>query len=394
MVKLVTSLLACTVCFVAPWEDMISIPGIGTLSKFIVPVFVVMAALKSISSSNVPRIPAITLLSAYVAWCIATYFWSFDPSNTTIRSITLVSILMMTLSIVISVDKESDIHRIAKWFVYGSIISAISTIQSFLVKSEAVYQRYAASGFDPNDLGLILSIAIAFCGIATKAPKSRLESLVLNVAPFLMAGAVLLTASRASFLTASIALFYVLLTRMKGSIKAKVAYSLAVALFIYFLPSIIPNTSFNRLQTISSEIQDGNLNNRSDIWRAAINVNGDHFFAGVGSGAFPQAITKYYPYPIVAHNMFISVLVETGMVGLLLFLAIILLCIYSSFKISSFTSRTLLVSCIVLLIGTSALSWEHRKSTWIVLSLMMSCGYIGKLGLYDFSRVLSRGAMT
>jgi O-antigen ligase len=71
---------------------------------------------------------------------------------------------------------------------------------------------------------------------------------------------------------------------------------------------------------------------RYDIWRSAIGVIKDHFIIGVGTGDASKNLTEeflkrgyvngYYDN-LNAHNQFLEILLENGLIGLILFLAIL-----------------------------------------------------------------------
>ncbi len=67
---------------------------------------------------------------------------------------------------------------------------------------------------------------------------------------------------------------------------------------------------------------------RFDLWRGAVQIAGDHPFLGVGPGLFGQAYRLYRDPSYVdnrlgtAHNFYLNALAETGMVGVLIALAL------------------------------------------------------------------------
>jgi O-antigen ligase len=73
----------------------------------------------------------------------------------------------------------------------------------------------------------------------------------------------------------------------------------------------------------------------------------------------------------VAHNSFISVAVETGIVGLLLYLGMFFAVFLALMRLPSFERRFTLVLLAALMVAMMPLSWDDQKSVWFVLALLL-----------------------
>jgi O-antigen ligase len=99
---------------------------------------------------------------------------------------------------------------------------------------------------------------------------------------------------------------------------------------------------------------------------------------GTGSGAYPDAVRPFIGVPgrrgheYVAHNAFLSVLVETGTIGFAIFgllLAVLVLWIAMlPLPDAALWATTLAVWTA----GVMTLTWEHRKPTWLIFALIMT----------------------
>jgi O-antigen ligase len=88
---------------------------------------------------------------------------------------------------------------------------------------------------------------------------------------------------------------------------------------------------------------------------------------GVGSGALKTATFLGG----VAHNTFLSVLAELGLIGFTLFVGMLAIVAYQAAKQPKWLSGLWLSILAVWCIGAFTLTWEYRKPTWLFLSLVV-----------------------
>jgi hypothetical protein len=112
------------------------------------------------------------------------------------------------------------------------------------------------------------------------------------------------------------------------------------------------------------------LGGRMDIWREGFAISSQHPLLGVGGGAFREAIDRY-PQGTVAHNVFLSVLVELGIVGLGLFAVVLALVVAEAVQQPRREAWLWLATLMVWTIGASVHTWEHKKPTWLFLGLVV-----------------------
>src|SRR5205823_14099218 len=70
------------------------------------------------------------------------------------------------------------------------------------------------------------------------------------------------------------------------------------------------------------DIGAGSFGGRGVIWKAGLQQAQEHPLRGVGAGAFPAAIAPTLGHRWSAHETFLTVLVEEGIIGIVLLLAI------------------------------------------------------------------------
>jgi O-antigen ligase len=108
------------------------------------------------------------------------------------------------------------------------------------------------------------------------------------------------------------------------------------------------------------------------FWIAGFHAFAYKPLAGYGTGGFIRAITpELGADALVAHNSFISVLVEEGLIGLLLFCSMLLAVFRDLFDLPSLERRFALVQFATLGTALLPLTWEDQKSAWYVMAILV-----------------------
>jgi len=133
---------------------------------------------------------------------------------------------------------------------------------------------------------------------------------------------------------------------------------------------------------------------RYRLWQAGIRMWFDHPIAGVGIGQFGENLTRYgwdllsihyLRRRLGAHNMYIAVLSETGIIGLVLFLLMFVSASRAILKtirsknnnVSELALNWLIVIILVLLAGLTKHD-HYDKLNWIVIGIVVSISRIGE----------------
>lgn len=370
--------LLCLFVFTMPWEKGILIPGIGSIARA-AGLVAFLAGAFAVSQRRTLRSPNLVLIlgALFVAWSAVTWLWSLDPAATLARSITLVQLFAL-LWLLWEFCRSPRRQRILLGvYVAGAMVGAAIAFTRYALHLQTYYRRYAAAGFDPNDFGLlmVLSVPMAlYLGLRSTNWRSAFwyTSSAVSVA------AILLTASRTSLLALFLAFAFPLLTWRMATRWHRVATVALFALLLLSLIEIAPAPARGRLSTIPSEVTQGSINSRKTIWKAGARVWLEHPVLGVGAGAYPEAVRPQLGRPTVkgaqyvAHNTFLSVLVETGLPGFMLW-GVLVLCLAIFVWMLPLPERALFATLLAAwALGVSTLTWEHYKGTWLLFGLIMA----------------------
>lgn len=364
--------------FIVPTEKVVLIPGLGSIAKIIGVLAMMIWALSIVLGGRLRPTKAFhNILFLFVIWNCASIFWSIDSVATEDRMISWVQLGLLVVLIWDLLDNRTLTNIGIQAFVLGAMVGACGIIYNFLGSTEFVYGRYSAAGQHAVNIGLILALGIPMSWylMLDRDKNAGLATwlLVLNVLyiPVACIG-IALTGSRGAMVASLPAIFFIVSTLGVLPWWARALSALAAMGGIFAGYQLIPESLIQRLGTAYSEITgSGNLTGRTQIWEDAFSRFLDNPILGVGSNAFASISES----GLVAHNSFLSVLVETGIIGFLLFLSLFVIALICSFELPKLESRLWKTTLLIWLLGASALTYEHHKPTWLVLALIVSSRY-------------------
>jgi O-antigen ligase len=377
-VERVAWLLVCLLAFSLPVEKAITVEGIGTISRAI-GLVAFLAGAAVVARRRFLRAPnaALLLAALFVAWSCLTWFWSVAPPMTADRAATLAQLLAMTWLIwELSAQAVLPVWLMQSYLA-GAAVSAVLTMLRYSQGQQTYWRRYATAGFDPNDLGVTLALALPMA-LYLSARARNWTAWLYRLATPLVIAAILLTASRTALVAAYLAFAFVLLYWRGTHLGEKLTSLGLLALLILGPISLAPPAARERLATLPTEVTRGTLHGRTQIWKAGLRAFKGAPIAGVGAGAYPEAVRPWLGTPTVrghvytAHNTFLSVLVETGAVGFLIFASLLASLLVFLWMMHSAERALWLTSLLVWVAGVSTLTWENRKPTWLLFALLMA----------------------
>ncbi len=362
--------------FSIPWGKAIEVSGIGTFAHLLGLIAFVAGVAAAIRRKSLrPPNAALLFAAAFVAWVCLTYLWSMDRGATAIRIRTFVQLLGMMWLIWDLCRGPIRQTQLMQAYVLGASAAAVDTFFRYAQHQQTYYLRYAAQGFEPNDFGLLMALSIplaSYLALRTKSPFRW----VYRAAIALAVAAVFLTASRMALLVTFLAFGFLALTVRGTGKEHQVSAGVLFGLLVLGLVSLAPSASRRRLATIPQEVTQGTLHNRTRIWKTGLKVFKSHPLVGIGSGAYPLAVRPWLGVPpiaghqYVAHNTFLSVLVECGAIGFVPF-ALLLGTLVAFIWPMPATERVLWgIMLLVWTAGVSTLTWEHYKATWLIFALV------------------------
>jgi O-antigen ligase len=356
--------------FAVPWERLVMLPGLAIVTRVTGAIALGLTLLAIVISGRVRRWRVFhTAALLFVIWTGFAVWMLQMPTIPTkyFTFVQLFAVLWMMWELGSTVSRQRGLLAA---YVLGASVPAIATILLY-IRQAGVLRRFSAGGADPNSLGMTLALGVPiawYLSLTARRPLSRW--LWRAYLPLAMFGTVL-TGSRGAMIAMMVGLLIIPLTTTlsPGRLVAAIALlALSGALIVAYAPERV----VERLGTTGTSVESLSFGGRFTLWRAGIIAFGYRPMMGYGVGGFVRAITPQLgSRALVAHNSFLSVMVEEGLVGLMFYLAMLWSVFSSIRRFPRFERRFALVLFATLITAMSPLEWEDNKVAWFVMAALI-----------------------
>lgn len=216
---------------------------------------------------------------------------------------------------------------------------------------------------DPNYFSAYLMFPFLICFY--KYIKGNSKAFICSA---VIVGAILLTGSRSSFLALSLGCLLIVVYNLKY-VRSFSKIMLMAIIVVLVLFVILPDDLIIRLINLKS-YNDGSNRLRYNIWTAATGIWKDHLLFGGGQNVVVNYGTDYGAYlHMMAHNTYLDVLAEFGLIGFLLFFSVPVGMFFVSWK----QKNILVMAGIVTTLATSLIiSAQYSQYYWFNMALCYS----------------------
>jgi O-antigen ligase len=358
--------------FSLPWENFIVIPGLGVISRVFGMVAASLAVLAALVSGKLRRWHLFHFAAlSFVIWAGGIMLMVYNPITMPKKFWTFVQLFIVIWMIWELAHTRKRQLGLLTAYILGAYVAALDTIMLYR-RDTGGLRRFAAAGGDPNDLAMTLALALPMAWyLGTTYHRPLLRWVYRAYLPVGLV-AIGLTASRGGVLAAIVGLLIVPLTITKLS-PGRFAIALVVLVLSgSFAVSYIPTKVANRLATTGAEVEDLSLGGRFTIWKAGVNAFVQRPLVGYGTSGFRAAVTPELGHSTqVAHNSFLSVLVEEGLVGFVFYSLMFVAVFLAVLSLPSLERRFALVLLATVVTTMLPLTWEDNKAVWFVLAALL-----------------------
>lgn len=270
-----------------------------------------------------------------------------------------------------------------KWIIWAGILSVLfaSLISIFDYFKSTELIRVSGMGYGPNEfaIGLLPFMGIAFYNIfAEKKVILKITSLLITVFITIV---LVLTFSRGGIL-GFFAMLLIATIKSKKKIRAILSLLVVIVMLINFMPAHMWER-YRKTQIAQGATGDEAIDSatrRFFLAKAAWQMFLVNPIFGVGPGNYYYDCRIYQPLVAGrAHNMYLEIMAELGIIGIILFLGIL----YYTFKtlkkirkgnipvVSSY-ARGLYIGLIGFLIAAIFLHAQQEKQLWFVIFMTLA----------------------
>lgn len=357
--------------FAVPWDRLIALPGVNIVTKLTGGLALGLAIFAIVVSGRVRRWRLFQIAGLlFVLWAGFEVWFVQGGTTIPLKYFTFIQLFAVVWMIWELAPTPQRLRGLLMAYVMGATVPAIATIMLY-AKVGGSLRRFSAGGADANSLAMTLALAMPmawYLAMTTQRPLVR--TLLRAYLPIgLLASA--LTGSRGGMLAWIVALSIIPLTMVlsPGRLAAAIGLlAVSATLVVVYLPDKVAQ----RLGTTGSSVENVDFGGRFRLWRAGVHAFARRPMMGYGVGSFRAAITpEVGPDANVAHNSYLSVLVEEGIVGLVLYTTMIASVFFSILRLPNPERRFALILMATLTMAMLPLSWEDQKQVWFVTAWLV-----------------------
>ena len=339
----------------------------------------------------------LALAVGLLVWLLVSLAWAEVPGDSLWGMYMWTPPVLLFAMVVTRVRTEQHIRWLVIAFIAGATISVLiglamnglSSSASAIDTATRQEGRLQGGAGDPNVLAagivpaIVLAIALAV-GVRTTAAR-----IALGLTAFVLAAGLAATESRGGLIAMVITLAAAIVVA-KGRRAAIVAVT-ALLIGTAGLWFVNSPSGLERMTTF-----DGGGNGRSDLWAVGADMARDHPLFGVGLSNFQDRARDYVTRPRelqfveliaenphVAHNTYLQLVAETGIVGLLLFLAVVGACMQTALRAAArfdargndaqaTLARAVFVGILAVMAASVFLTNGHDSRLWLLMGLAVA----------------------
>jgi probable O-glycosylation ligase (exosortase A-associated) len=304
-----------------PLEDVPIAKGVAVISFLFL-----FSAIRAKGASWRLADPTTLWLIAFVAiggLSIATSLWRLYSLNAFLDVLKLILVYLLVIHLVDRLERVRQLFWVMLW---AGMVPAGGTLAHYLLKIDLVEgYRGAWRGVyaDPNDLAYHLIVLVPIGLSLLEAERSFVKRCwVFGILTVFML-AIYVTFSRGGLVGLMIVFFFQILRS-----RNRMLHFFLATILLMVLLAVAPARYWERAETILKFRHDESAMGRVYAWQAGLSMVADRPLLGVGLGCFVMGWPIYAPSDAgtkwrAAHNTFVAVMGETGLLGLAAFGAFI-----------------------------------------------------------------------
>lgn len=311
----------------------------------------------------------------FLAWSSCSLLWTIDMGGGIVAVFTITQLVLLYLMSCNLIDSNEKLRAVMGSYIVGAAVAAILAILG-VYEADFAIRASVSSMQNPNRFAHALSVGLILAVYLTCTCRGYLRYLYLT-SGFLLFLGVLLSGSRGTWLAVLASIVAAgLSTKSKIFKITLVAILIIVLSFNSVIIGVMPPLIADRISSMADLADRGS--GRLDIWMVGVEMVKENWPTGVGIYGFATAYNDYIfkSYDEIrdrgvmrdAHNSFLCLLAELGLLGFLLFSMFWLVSWKSIGRLPGDPEKTLGICMLVFLFFVVFTGTEHKeKFFWIGL---------------------------
>jgi len=266
----------------------------------------------------------------FFAWCAITIVWAIDSTVSFKRLFQYLTTSLVFISVLINYGSERQILNTIKYLLSSYVLISLIVVLIIPQATDPTFDTWRGLHPTKNNLGQTASLCIIFFTYYFYTSKKLIEKSIvlflLFISVLLLVGAFSMTNIILMFIFTSVFIF-IRITKIFSKLGIGSKFSLLTLFFSLMIISsvfiIAPDLYLAIFDIVG---KDPTLTGRTEIWALVLSASIDDLIIGVGFQSFwiPQHLVtielfKYW-IPTQSHNGYVDLVLETGIVGLSLFI--------------------------------------------------------------------------
>ena len=340
----------------------------------------------------------------FITWSLASTLWAQDPVSARFETGRLAQNALFFFIVFTAISRRQHLIWVLGAYLGGAFLTAVVGLAG--ASSSEQFSPYADTSrlsggiSDPNELAALLVPAIvigAFMFAVTSLPLWRW---LLGTAVLVTSLALFLTQSRGGLLSLAVVVLVTPFLAGPVRLRALVVILCIAAIGIGYYSLVAPPQALSHVTKFSV----GSGTGREDLWRVSIQMFENHPVAGVGTGNFQVVEPRYalrninlprvdlvVDTPKVAHNTYLHVLTELGLVGIVAFGGMLLGALAIAWRAIrtlarrgerrlEILGRGVLIGTIGMLAAYVFITAQYEKQLWLLLGVCAALSTLARAG--------------
>jgi exopolysaccharide production protein ExoQ len=335
--------------------------------------------------------------AAFLVLAPLSALWSIDPAATMLRFVSLASIVLVCFAIPLAGWHRHRFQQLAipplMFILIASLVVGIAIPDRIAEIGTDISQRGAWHGIthSKNEFGMLASFGVIICVNRWLAGEKRAYWAIAGAA--VASACLILSRSNTSLIATIVGVLSMVLVmrvpviRQRYSLHVVLAIAATILLYELVIQDVIPGVNTLLAPITSLTGKDTTFSARTVIWKVVKEHIDAAPYLGTGYGAywvgpFPSSpsyvfVSMMYFYPTEAHNGYLEVINDLGMLGLVCLLLYLFWFMRQAVQLMridrSQGAMYLALLFQEMVINMSESDWFSRSSTFAVLALATTC---------------------